>query len=182
MSASPTNPQVDALLARLKRLESETSGVLRELRDTPEVELPGPHLVLGAGAREVLLSAASVLEIARAVALQPVAGAAPAVAGSFTYRGRARFAVELGALLEDRAAHPPHLESHLVLLGTSRPLALLVDRVQAVVTGVRLVAADAGPSTLSREGLSPLMARHGAKVAPLLDATLLDAWLEGKTP
>lgn len=182
MHAPATTAQVNALLARLKSLESEASGVLRQLREAPEVELPGPHLVLGAGAREVLLSAAAVQEIARAVALQPVAGAAPAIAGSFTFRGGARFAVDLGALLEGRAARPPLLDSHLVLLGTSRPLALLVDRVQAVVTGVRLVASDAGASALSREGLSPLMARDGARVSPLLDAALLDAWLEGKTP
>lgn len=182
MNPRPSAPEVNALRARLRHLEVETSGLLRQLREAPEAELAGPHLVLVAGRQELLLSASLVHEVVRVVSLQPVAGAAPAVAGSFICRGRSLFAVELGALLEHRAAVPAHLDAHLVLLGTAQPLALLVDRVKEVVTGVSLVSDDAGASPLQHEGLSPLMARVGAKVYPLLDAGQLSTWLESRVP
>lgn len=169
--------------ARLRDLEVETSGLVRALRGAPEPELAGAHLVLAAGGRQVLLSAALVEEVVRVVALQAVTGAAPAVAGAFTCRGHSLFAVELGALLEGRAAGRAHLDAHLVVLGTALPLALLVDRVEAVVTGVSLVAGEPGSASLQlQEGLSPVMARVGPNVFPLLDAEQLAGWLESRVP
>lgn len=183
MTPHPSAPEVRALRARLRDLEVETSGLVRQLREAPEAELPGAHLVLTAGGRQVLLSAALVEEVVRVVALQVVAGAAPAVAGAFTCRGRSLFAVDLGALLQGRGATRAHLDAHLVVLGTARPLALLVERVEEVVTGVSLVAGDPGRSSLQVEqGLSPLMVRVGPNVFPLLDAEQLAGWLESRVP
>ena len=183
----PSAPEVVAIQARLRDLELETSGLVRRLREAPEVELVGAHLVLEAGGKEVLLGAASVEEVVRVVALQSVAGVASAVAGAFTCRGRSLFALELGALLEGRTAAPVHLDAHLVVLSTSSPLALLVDRVKAVVTsGVTLVGDErrgSSPQTLERRAqpLSKLVARVGDRVMPLLDPAQLSAFVQGRS-
>lgn len=191
MDPRPSAPEVVALKARLRELEAETSGLVRRLRSAPETELSGAHLVLEAGGKVALLGAASVEEVVRVVALQPVPGVATAVAGAFNCRGRLLFALELGALLEGRVARAPGLEAHLVVLGTAAPLALLVDEVVGVVTGVTLVADErrAGRAAEEREvperraqQLSRLVARVGDRVMPLLDAGALSAFVEGLAP
>jgi chemotaxis signal transduction protein len=179
----PSLNEVAALKARLRDLEAETSGLVRRLRAAPEAELAGAHLVLEAGGRDVLLSAASVDEVVRVVALQPVAGAAPAVAGAFSCRGRSLFAIELGAVLEGRAASPVHLDAHLVLLNLSAPIALVVDRVKAVVNGVTLVDEErrGAGREVAVERRAPkigdLVARVSGKVMPLLDPSTLASLL-----
>ncbi len=183
----PSAPEVVAIQARLRDLELETSGLVRRLREAPEVELVGAHLVLEAGGKEVLLGAAAVEEVVRVVALQNVPGVGAAVAGAFTCRGRSLFALELAALLEGRAAAPVHLDAHLVVLGTSSPLALLVDRVKAVVTsGVTLVGDERRSSssqTPERRAhpLSRLVARVGDRVMPLIDPGQLASFLQGRS-
>lgn len=180
-------PDVVALKARLRELQAETSGVVQRLRETSDLELPGAHLVLEAGAKLALLSAESVEEVVHVVALQPVVGMSAAVAGAFTYRGRSVIALELGAVLERRPARRSQLDAHLVVLGTAQPLALLVDHVKAVVTGVTLVAdergegTDADPPLAERRStqLSRLVARVGEQVMPVLDAGQLALWVEG---
>lgn len=177
-----------AIQARLRDLEVETSGLVRRLREAPEVELVGAYLVLEAGGKEVLLGAAAVEEVVRVVTLQPVVGVAAAVAGAFTCRGRSLFALELAALLEGRAAAPAHLDAHLVVLGTASPLALLVDRVKTVVTtGVSLVGDErrgVSPQRPERRAqqLGKLVARVGGRVMPLLDAGQLSAFVQGRGP
>lgn len=165
--------------ARLRDLEAEASGLVRRLRAAPAVELPGPHLVLSAGKNEVLLSAALVQEVVAVVALQPVPGAAAAVAGAFSCRGRSLFALELAALLEGRPAQPAHLDAHLVVLDTAQPLAVLVDRVKSVVTGVSLVSDETNAAPV-QGALASVVARVGETLYPLLDAHHLAAWLESR--
>lgn len=185
---STSSPEAAALRARLRDLEAEASGVVRRLRETADAELPGAHLVLTAGTKQVLLAAASVEEVVATVALQPVVGMAAAVAGAFTYRGRSLLALELGAVLERRAARPPLLDAHLVVLNTASPLALMVDRVLSVVNGVTLVAEEraARGAAVPAEGdrrapsLGQLVARVGVQVMPLVDPAQLGAWVEGR--
>lgn len=187
MKNSPA-PEVVALRARLRDLQAEASGLVHRLRASPDLELPGAHLVLEAGAKRALLSAESVDEVVHVVALQPVVGMSAAVAGAFTYRGRSVIALELGAVLERRAARRSQLDAHLVVLNTAQPLALLVDHVKAVVTGVTLVAderaerTDTEPPVAERRStqLSRLVARVGAEVMPVVDAGQLALWVEGK--
>ncbi len=183
----PSAPEVVAIQARLRDLEAETSGLVRRLREAPEVELVGAHLVLEAGGKEVLLSASAVDEVVRLVALHPVAGVSAAVAGAFTCRGRSLFALELGALLEDRPASSAHLDAHLVVLDTASPMALLVDRVKTVVTtGVTLVG-NQREATLPQaqerraQQLSDLVARVGNRVMPLLDPAQLATMVQGRS-
>jgi hypothetical protein len=178
---------VAAIQARLRDLEAETSGLVRRLRAAPLAELGGAHLVLEAGGREVLLSAASVDEVVRVVALQPVVGVSPAIAGAFSCRGRSLFALELGAVLEARAAAPVQLDAHLVLLNSALPLALLVDRVKEVVSGVKLVADERrgdGEVTVERRApqLGKLVARVGARVMPLLEPAQFTSLLPERAP
>lgn len=166
----------------------ETAGLVRRLREVPRAELAGAHLVLEAGGKEVLLSAASVDQVVRVVALQPVGGGAAAVAGSFTFRGQSLIAFELAALLEGRGASTFHLDAHLVVLACAAPLALLVDRVQAVVSGVTFVVderrAPSPPVVGERRSqqLGRLVARVGPRVMPLLEAHELSSLLQGRAP
>lgn len=166
---------------RLRALELETASLLRALREQPDVELDGPHAVLEARGHAVLINAASVREVVRLVALDAVPSASAAVLGTFDYRAQTHFAVDLAALLTGTAPTRPALDAHMLVLSTAMPIALVAERVESVVTGLRVVAAQ-GEHPAATNGLVSLMVRAGARVLPLLDLHAVAARLGVATP
>lgn len=97
----------------------------------PGQRLPGLYLPVAVPGGRVLLPAARIAEVALRVALDPVPGAPPAVAGSFVWRGRPALAVDLGARLG--AGPVTAADALLVILDGEPAVALLVEEVLGLV-------------------------------------------------
>ncbi|MBE2249594.1 MAG: chemotaxis protein CheW [Myxococcus sp.] len=119
-----------------------------------------------------MLAADAVAEVVAVVALEATPGPPSPIAGHFVCRGQPVVAVELGGLLEDRAAARPALDAHLVVL--TNATALLVERVKALVTDVRFDEASPGLA------VAPQHARVDQQVVPVLDLDQLTLWVAGR--
>lgn len=163
---TPADPGAD-VLAELRRLEAELARALASAASRARgSRLPGAYLLVETAGQRALVPAAQVEEIVRLVATTPLPGAPPLVAGSFVHRGRSVVAIDLAhALGRPRV---PALDAHLVVVGASRPFALLVDRTVTLVDGptVEGTAGDAaGPWGT---GLVAALCRAEGEVVPLL--------------
>ncbi len=171
--------QPNQLGARLRALEAEASKLVEQLRHQQGAAVPGAHVRVATGTTSVLLPAGRVRELVRLVAVQPVAGAPPEVLGAFSYRGQTHYAVDLAAALDGRSPSTPKLDAHLVVLNTSLPLALVVARVEGVVTDVTVALADDDWIPSERlAALAPVLCKTGPDLVPRLDPSRLAAQLE----
>lgn len=130
-------------------------------------EAPGLHLEVEAAGRRGLLPASEVREIVRLVAIAPRAGDAPAVLGTFPWRGAPVVAVDLAWLLGVR--RQPALDAQIAVLGGSPAVGLVVDRVLGLRERPALQAGAAPPDGWGATGLVRGCCALGGEVLPLLD-------------
>lgn len=173
--AQDSNARRRALLERLRALEREGLRVRAGLAALgPGHALPGVHLLAAVGARPFLVPGGRVVEIARYVAVDPIAGAPPWLLGTFVWRGRPALAVDLGTRLGLAAC--AGRDAVMVVLDGGPPIALVVDAVRALVEDP--VAAD-GAGTGAAD--QPLLGacRVGDLALPLLAPEVIEAEARG---
>jgi purine-binding chemotaxis protein CheW len=161
-----------AVQRRLASLESEVAQLRQELVTLGrEQVLPGLFLTVEVAGALALLPTEAVQEVVRLVEISPLPAAPAHVVGTFLYRGAPAVVVDLAVLLGVR--REPELDSHLVVCGGARPVALLVDRVRDIVEQPMLVdGAAAGESAAwDRTGLMAGLCRTPAGLVPLLRAS-----------
>jgi chemotaxis signal transduction protein len=152
------------VVAELRRLEAELARAHAAMASCPRgTRLPGAYLLLEVGGARALTPAAQVEEVVRVVATTPLPGAPDEVLGTFVHRGRTTVAIDLAAALG--VGHVRGIDAHLVVLGTSRPVAILADRVAGIVEGPEVE----GPADGGEEGrLFAALCRDREEVLPLL--------------
>jgi purine-binding chemotaxis protein CheW len=173
----------DELRQQLHLLEAECSRIVEQLARLETHEcLPGLHLLIEVGGYCALLPAAPVREIARLVEWTPVPGMPAFVLGSFIYRGQAVFAVNLAACLG--RPQEPALDAHLVVLASSVPMALVVDRVGGLVDSPLLAAQElrGAEEAPLNAALVSAVCRVGQQLFPLLSVERLVSWLHREQP
>ena len=122
----------DLMRRRLFELEQEAARLYVELGKLGANErLPGTYMVVEAGRFEAVVPASAVCEIVRLVEYLPAPGAPAHVLGSFIYRGTPVVAIDLARYFG--AEHEPALDAHVAVLASSRPMALVTDRVRALI-------------------------------------------------
>lgn len=119
-----------SLVGRMRQLEEELSQAQGALAAIGGEQLPGLHLVVEAAGRRGLLAAARVKEIVRMVATEPVAGAPPAILGTFVCRGVPVVAVDLAALLGVR--REVALDAQIAVLVGTPAVGLVFDRIMGL--------------------------------------------------
>jgi purine-binding chemotaxis protein CheW len=96
------------------------------------------------------------------------------VLGTFVYRGEPALAVDLKRYL-GLSEGEPDLDAHMVVLASARPMALVVDRVRALVEAPRVAEAPAEASSwLSSPLVAALCHAEGNLVAVLRVEPLLE--------
>jgi purine-binding chemotaxis protein CheW len=167
--AAPEGHQArTTLVGRLRRLEEELSRAQGELAALGGETLPGLHLVVDAGGRRGLLAAFWVQEVVRLVALEPIAGAPPAILGTLVWHGAPVVAVDLAALLG--VARVPALDAQIAVLAGAPTIGLVLDRVHSLHEHPQLHASS-GEELPGWEGsrLVAGLCTVGGEVLPLLD-------------
>lgn len=162
------------LVERLERLEAELAEAGAALVELGPERLPGLHLAVEVAGHRALLPAARVCEVLRLVATRPLPGAPPEVLGTFSLRGAAVTALDLGRCLG--ADREPELDAVLVVLGGARLLAVLVDRVLAVEERADLLQEPPSPErggAWAGARLAAGLCRWRDEVVPLLDVPAL---------
>jgi chemotaxis signal transduction protein len=137
----------------------------------PHTPTPPSQLLLGRLAdRAVAFSADRIERIVRMVALTPLPGAAPGVAGVINVRGEAVPVVDPRPWL-GLPSPAPHPDQHLVLLTAQNRYALWLDRVERIVTPRPddLIAVEG-----QTEGVAPQLARVDQALVPVLSLVALD--------
>jgi purine-binding chemotaxis protein CheW len=176
MSAPGSNGRRDRVLERLRELEGEMARLQAEAAThAVRAPLPGAYVVLEANGQHALAPAAQVGEVLRLVETTPLPGAPREVLGTFLHRGRPVVAIDLARAIG--ADREPRLDAHLVVFATSRPFALVVDRVRAVVERPEVAAGEA-PEAWSGTGLVAALCATSDGVVPLLRLTRFTALVE----
>ena len=175
MAPSPGDLRRGELRDRLVRLQAELAAAQAQLAQLgPGEPLPGLYLVMDVGDQVVALPSAMVLEVVRLVKTTPLPEAPAHVLGTFVYRGEPALALDLGRFL----GHPqpePDVDAHMVVLSTAQPVALVVDRVRALVEAPQVAEAPAGaPRWLTSSMVAALCRAEGGLVAVLSVEPLLD--------
>jgi purine-binding chemotaxis protein CheW len=161
---------------RLAKLETELASVYGELsRVGPGSQLPGLYLLIEAGALRAALPAAQVLEIVRLVQTTPMPQQARHVLGTFLYRGEPVLAIDLARYLGASDVEPS-VDSHMVVLAASRPVALVVTRVRSLVEAPLMAETPAGDNGWLG---SPLVAAFCRAEDELLPVLTLEPLLTG---
>lgn len=181
------NPQPDIsasraeLVAQLHQLEQQLQSVQGRLLAMGSGTLPGIHLVIEAGGKKALLASARVSEVVRMVAITPLAGAPPAVRGTFICRGAPVVAVDLRKMLGAR--DDPGLDAEIVVLAGAPGIGLIVDHVPRLLENPRLYEGDlvAGmPAGWRDSRLAAGLCVDGEEVLPVLDPSPIQAELAGR--
>lgn len=171
MSQSDTQ----ALRRRLGQLEAEHARTCAELATGGgggETRLSGLFLVVEVFGGPMLVPAAMVAEVVRVVACTPLAGAPAHLLGSFLYRGTQAVAIDLSRLLG--SAREPSVEARMLVLSTSRPVGLVVERVSSLQSDPAVADWSQLEGERGRWAGSALVSglcRAGASIAPLLDVS-----------
>lgn len=177
------DPQRDekrrALRTRLEKLESELTGLHTELAQLGSGSaLPGLYLVIESAGFTAALPSSLVLEIVRLVETAPLPQAPAHVLGSFIYRGDPVVAVDLAQCLGG-PRRDLDVDAHMVVLATARPVALVVDRVKALIEAPLVAEAPKdAPSWLSSPMVMALC-RSEDELIPVLKTDLLLEGLPG---
>jgi purine-binding chemotaxis protein CheW len=162
------------LRRQLRRVEAELAQLRSELHaQGPGQVLPGLYLVVEVSGQVAALPVSAVDEVVPVVEFAPLPGSRPHVLGSFVYRGAPCLAMDLATLIGH--PRPLPLEAHVLVLATSRPLALVVDRVQTLIEAPQ-VARDEGDPELAPWRAAELIegiCRHGDRLFPLLELPAL---------
>ena len=165
----------NVLHRRARELRGDLADLEAELAELgPGDRLAGLHLLLEAGGRRALVSAAQVEEVTRLPDLAPVRGGPPEAVGLATVGGRSMAALDLAALLGVRRA-PPR-EGALVVFQAGLPFALLADSVSPAQGVPLLVASDGRGGERGRH--ADVLAQVGTEVLPLLHVERLASILE----
>jgi len=96
------------------------------------------------------------------------------VLGTFLYRGEPAVAVDLAAFLGH--GRPARVDAHVVVLSTTRRLALVVDRVRALIEAPELADPDRRddrPEAWYSSQLVRGVCRNGDELLPLLNVEVL---------
>jgi purine-binding chemotaxis protein CheW len=163
------------LHARLEQLQAELAGLHSQLAKLgPGEALPGLFVLVDVGDQVAALPSSLVLEVVRLVQTTHLPESPAHVLGTFVYRGEPALAVDLKRYLGMTQAEPD-LDAHMVVLATARPMAIVVDRVRALVEAPKVAEAPAGAA---RWLTSPLVAAlchaEGSLVAVLRVEPLLE--------
>jgi purine-binding chemotaxis protein CheW len=176
MSAPDPAARRDRVLERLKELEAEMARLQAEAAThAVRAPLPGAYVALEAGGQRALAPAAQVREVLRLVETAPLPGAPGEVLGTFLHRGRPVIAIDLARAIG--VAREPALDAHVVVFATSRPFALVVDRVRAVVDRPEVAAGEV-PEAWSGTGLVAALCATADGVVPLLRLAAFTALVE----
>ncbi|MBI5548442.1 MAG: chemotaxis protein CheW [Deltaproteobacteria bacterium] len=175
MADQNPNNRRNEVRRRLSQLSTELAALQGELaRLGPGESLPGLFLVIEAAGQVAAISSAMVMEIVRLVETTPLPQAPPHVLGTFLYRGEPVVAVDLARFL-GLPNREPDVDAHMVVLSTARPVAVVVDRVRALVEAPKLAEAPKdAPAWLS----SPLVAALCHAEGKLLPVLRFEALLE----
>ena len=163
---------------RLFELEQEASKLYAELGTLQANEpLPGTYLVVAAGPFEVVVPATAVCEVVRLVEYTPLPATPPHVLGTFLYRGTAVVAIDLARYL-GAVAHEPKLDAHVAVLASSRPMALVIDRVHTLLETPTAAAADSAPEQWQKSKLVVGLCAFEGRTLPIISLNSLIASLE----
>lgn len=167
--------QRSELHERLRQLESELAGVHSKLAKLgPGEALPGLFVLVDIGSQVAALPSSLVLEVVRLVKTTPLPEAPAHVLGTFVYRGEPALAIDLKRYLGD-PKHEPDVDAHMIVLSTARPVALVVDRVRALVDAPKVAEAPEGaPRWFSSPLVAALCHAEGELVAVLRVEPLID--------
>src|SRR5262249_21751592 len=131
----------DLVRRRLFELEREAAKLYGELATLRGSErLPGTYLLVDVGQQSMLLPASAVCEIVRVVDYTPLPNAPPHILGTFLYRGTVVVVIDLARYLG--TAHEIPLDAHVIVLASSRPVALLADQVRTLVDSPTVAEAE----------------------------------------
>lgn len=163
------------LCARLQRLQSELASVHSQLAQLgPGEALPGLFVLVDVGDQVAALPSSLVLEVVRLVKTTPLPESPAHVLGTFVYRGEPALAVDLKRYL-GLTESQPDIDSHMVVLATARPMALVVDQVRALVEAPKVAEAPKDArSWLSSPLVAALCHAEGSLVAVLRVEPLLE--------
>ena len=163
------------LRQRLRQLEVELAGVHSELaRLGPGEAMPGLYVLIDLGDHVAALPSSLVLEVVRLVKTTPLPEAPAHVLGTFVYRGEPALALDLKRYL-GMTDQEPDVDSHMVVLSTAQPVALIVDRVRALVDAPKVAEAPKNaPSWFSSPLVAALCQAEGELVAVLRLEPLLE--------
>jgi purine-binding chemotaxis protein CheW len=166
--AKPSETRRKELRQRLRKLETELAGVHSELaRLGPGEAMPGLFILVDVGDSVAALPSSLVLEVVRLVKTVALPDAPPHVLGTFLYRGEPAIALDLKRYL-GMTDHEPDVDAHMVVLSTSQPVALVVDRVRALVDAPKVAEAPKdAPSWFSSPLVAALCHAEGELVAVL---------------
>lgn len=158
---------------RAAALERELYATRDELRGLGRETLPGTFVEAEVPGLTFLVPAAAVHEVVLLVALAPADAAPPWVAGTFSYRGESTVAVDLARQFDGARDREPPLDAKLLVLATTRPLALLVDRVHGLVADP--VVHRPGPGERPPPAPFAALCERGPRFLPVLDPEALVA-------
>lgn len=164
------------LRRRLGQLEAELANVYAQLSQLgPGETLPGLYLLIETYGFRAALPASQVLEIVRLVETTPLPCAPAHVLGTFLYRGEPVVALDLDRFVGAPAGEP-ELDAHMIVLAASRTVALVVERVKALIEAPTLAEAPKdAPAWLS----SPLVSALCHAEQELVPVLRIDPLLEG---
>ncbi|MGC4119197.1 MAG: chemotaxis protein CheW [Myxococcales bacterium] len=163
------------LYARLQKLQADLAGVHAQLaRLGPGEVLPGLFVLVDVGDQVAALPSSLVLEVVRLVKTTPLPEAPDHVLGTFVYRGEPALAIDLKRYLS-LTTEEPDLDAHMVVLATARPMAIVVDRVRALVEAPQVAEAPKDAKNwLSSPLVAALCHAEGSLVAVLRIEPLLE--------
>ena len=140
----------------------------------PGEALPGLFVLVDIGAQVAALPSSMVLEVVRLVKTTPLPESPAHVLGSFVYRGEPALALDLKRYL-GLTETEPDVDAHMVVLSTSPTVALVVDRVRALVDAPKVAEAPEGaPRWFNSPLVAALCHAEGELVAVLRVETLID--------
>ena len=154
---------------RLYELEREASRLYADLTSARGERLPGDYLLADAGSHSVLVPVAAVAELVRLVDYVPLPNAPPFVLGTFLYRGTVVTVVDLARYLG--TPHEPRLDAHVIVLSSSRPMALVVDQVRGLVEQPQVADQELprdDSEVLTRDNLVVGLCVHEKEILPVI--------------
>ena len=138
---------------RLFELEREAASLYSELSTLRGDRLPGMYLLAEAGRHSVHIPASGVCELVRLVEYAPLPKSPDHVMGTFLYRGTVVVVIDLARYLSgpepaaelrpgNSSPHEPRLDAHVIVLASSRSIALVVDQVRSLIDSPQVAESE----------------------------------------
>ncbi len=166
MTAGVRDGKAMELRRRFRKLEVELNEVQNQIASLgPGESIPGVFLIIETAGKGAVIPATLAIEIVRLVEYVPLPLAPPHVLGTFLFRGQSVVAIDLARYLG--CSQEPRLDSHMIIMQSVRPVALVVDRVNAVVEAPVLSESTQNPSGIS-SSLVMGICKYADRLLPIL--------------